>query len=201
MGRRITLESPELNLVGERTAQPFSPDTDGHFYVSDFFNEAEIIRAQLYCPPGYRLLDVLNRAVDDDFGRNSAFIEVMECGTEKMGCVEGTNKTYIRKEIIQFVAVSDADTSRGLGCDVSRGEYQSLNKTPVKLNIQLKSHKLIGQAFQLKNKTLKSILNDNSLFLPLVDVLILCGSQLVGTRPFVMVNKRQIISIKKDLIV
>ena len=187
----MTLEIREVETAEVGSAQPYVSDSPGELLVLGIFNDSEEIRTRFLCPPGYRIIDILNRTSDGTPGHNS-FIELVDGDTQQ--------EVYISKEIIQFVAVDDANAGRGFGSDPRHTNYPVVEKLPVKVNVQLKSYRLIGMAYQAKNKSLKTMLGESIVFLPLTDVIILRESKLIGEKPFVAVNKRQILSLKKDLI-
>jgi len=184
------LEISGVETVGSK-APLFEIEDSGQSFVLNFFGELDIIQASLNCPSGIRISDLLNRTDDTRPGRN-LFLELIDITTGEV--------TYLRKETVQFVTADDPRTGRGFGGASGYTQYPVVEKLPVRVNIELKSYRLIGQAYQMKNRTLKAVLAENAVFLPLTDVIIIRESKLIGEKPFVAVNKRQIISLKKELI-
>ena len=185
------MDNPGIETAGISAVQPYVTDSPGETLVLDIFSDTEEIRTRFLCPSGYRITDILNRVGEGIPGQNS-FIELVDGETKQ--------ELFISKEVIQFVAVDDANAGRGFGSDPRHTHYPVVEKLPIKVNVQLKSYRLIGKAYQAKGKTLKAVLGENIIFLPLTDVIILRESKLIGEKPFVAVNKKQIISLKKDLI-
>lgn len=183
------MEKDEFEQVGAMATQPYSSETNGEQLVLEFFTSSEEIHAGIYCPQNLRVSDVLNR-VDDTSSWRNAFIEMVESGIE----------AYITRDTIEFVAAEEADAGRGMGKNNDIKGYPFVEKTPVPVNIQTASYRIIGKAYHMKNKNLKATLSENSIFLPVTDAIIMRGSRLIGRRPFIAVNKKQIQSIKKDLI-
>jgi hypothetical protein len=183
------LEREYFEQVGAVLAQPYSPESPGEQLVLEFFTGSEEIHAGIFCPQNLRVSDVLNR-VDDAGSWRNAFIEMVESGIE----------AYITRDTIEFVAAEDPDAGRGVGRNSEMRGYPFVEKTPIPVNVQTASYRIIGKAYHMKNKNLKATLSENSIFLPLTDALIMRGSRLIGRRPFVAINKKQILSIKKDLI-
>jgi hypothetical protein len=184
------LEISGVETVGSK-APSFEIDESGHSFVLNFFGESDSIQARLNCPSGVRIIDLLNRTDYASPARNM-FLELIDINAGEV--------TYLRKETIQFVTADDARTGRGFGGVAGHTHYPVIEKLPVRVNIELKSYRLIGQAYYMKNRTLKAMLAENAVFLPLTDVIIMRESRLIAEKPFVAVNKRQIISLKKDLI-
>jgi hypothetical protein len=185
------LEIPQLETLGLTRTKMYEMDNAGQAFVLDFFSESDTIQARLNCPSGMRIIDLLNRADDASPGRN-LFLELIDANVGEA--------TYFRKDTIQFVAAGDVNAGRGFGAVAGHSHYPVVEKLPVRVNIELKSYRLIGQAYQMKNRSLKAMLAENAVFLPITDVIIMRESKLIGEKPFVAVNKRQIISLKKDLI-
>jgi len=171
------------------TAQNSAVSSPGKVLVLNFFSELEETRASFYCSPGSRIIDMLNRA-DDRSQSHNTFLELKDS--------ESNSEIYIRKNTILFVTADDANTGRGFGGEPHYNQYPVVEKVPVKVNVQLNSYRLIGDIYQLNDKTIKATLADNVPFLPLTDVMIVRGTKLICEKPFVAVNKRQIISLKKE---
>ncbi len=182
---------PAFEKVGVALAQDEPTDSSGSLIVLNLYGELVEIRTRFFCPSGYRILDMLNRE-DGTGAERNAFIDLIDMDTKE--------ETHLRKETIQFVAVDDAGAGRGFSSDPVHRQFPYVEKDPVKVNIQLKSYRLVGQAYQVKNRALKALLAENSTFMPLTGVTIFRGFQPLCEKPFVAVNKKQIISLKKDLI-
>jgi len=181
---KIETENPDVAAV-----QNSSVNSTGKVLTLNFYSESEETRAMFYCSPGSRIIDMLNRA-DDRAQAHNTFLELIDS--------ESNSEIYIRKNTILFVAADDANTGRGFGGDPNYNLYPVVEKVPVKVNVQLNSYRLIGNIYQLNDKTLKATLADNAPFLPLTDVMIVRGTKLISEKPFVAVNKRQIISLKRE---
>lgn len=181
---------PAFEKVGATPAQDEAADTSGSLIVLNLYGESVEIRTRFYCPSGYRILDMLNR--EDGVSERNAFIDLID--------LDSKEETHIRKETIQFVAVDEAGAGRGFSSDPAHRQFPYVEKLPIQVNIQLSSYRLIGTAYQLKTRTIKALLAENSTFMPLTGVIILREGKPVSEKPFVAVNKMQIISLKKDLI-
>ena len=156
----------------------------------DFFCEDEKIRARFYCNPGGRILDALNknhRVVPEQ----DVFVELTNNSTHE--------EFFIHRDVILFVAADDANTARGMGSSNAR-QYPVVHKDQERVQIQIKSYRLIGKAHLAKNASLKTALMESASFLPLTDVAIIRNNKMLEERPFVAVNKSKIGSVKKEYI-
>ena len=52
--------------------------------------------------------------------------------------------------------------------------------------------------YRLPGQTIREVLDEKTLFLPLTDVTMVLEGRIYGTRPFVAVRKDQIISLKEE---
>ena len=191
------METLNFDQPGGKGEPSLGSKPKGQWLSLEFFTEVEVLQAQLYCHPGARILDVLNQNSDENSRSRHAFMGLLEQGTEAKSAPELSEHVFIRKEMVQFVAAAGNDTGRGLGADPGSRRYPLVDKTPVKLSVRLRSYTLTGYSFLVKDQTLKFTLDESAIFLPLTDVSISSGSQAIGQKPFVAVNKRQIISIKE----
>jgi len=178
-------------MVGIKAAQHSDSQNADRQLCLDFYSEEEKIRARFYCNPGCRILDMLNKP-HPGTAEQDIFIELTNNATHE--------EFYIHRDVILFVAADNANTARGLGSNSGSKQYPVVQKTPERINIQLKSYRLVGQAHLAKNMTLKSTLAENAPFLPLTDVMIIHNSKMIDERPFVAVNKSKISSVKKEFI-
>jgi hypothetical protein len=68
-------------------------------------------------------------------------------------------------------------------------------KTPIEVHVKRESYSISGKLFRNKKQNILDVLNDGMFFLPMTDVTISMDSGYFGNRPFVAVNKQQIISV------
>ncbi len=174
--------------VGVKTAQLQDSHNPDKQLCLDFYSEDEKIRARFYCNPGCRILDMLNKS-PQGVPEHDIFIELTNNSTHE--------EFYIHRDVILFVAADDANTARGLGSGNNR-LYPVVEKTLERINIQIKSYRLIGKAHLARNMTLKATLSESLPFLPLTDVAIIRNNKLIDERPFVAVNKSKVSSVKKE---
>jgi hypothetical protein len=156
----------------------------------EFFTQTQILSGRITCPAGTRILDLLNTPCNSSTNRKIEFIEF-----EDHTNPEAEAKSIcVKKDSVLFVSAPDEDMGRGLGANGEFKLYPFVTKIPMRVCIQLENYTVCGNLFRTKNQQMIDVFNDGMFFLPLTDVTIARDSVLWGNRPFVAVNKQQIVS-------
>jgi len=166
----------------------------------EFYTRSHVLSGQVSCPSRSRLSDLLNessleRSVKGEF---IEFVNAYYPGNGDGDTHQDKPKEYIRKAAIQLVAVPDADLGRGIGTGNNPKAYPFVRKYTARVSLQLETYTLIGSIHCCQGQSVQDVLNDNTLFLPLTDVTIAREYHVYATRPFVAVNKQQIISSREE---
>jgi hypothetical protein len=159
----------------------------------------DVLSGRLTCPAGSRLSDLLNDSGLAGGDARSTFLEFSP--TARPGESEPReieSREYIRKSVIDLLTVSDRDLGRRTGTGGLRNVQWFRKKTPVRVIIQLGTYTLVGDIHCNPDQTLHDVLNDDAQFLPLTDVTMVRDSLIYATRPFVAVNKREVISCREE---
>src|SRR3972149_958361 len=171
----------------------------------DFFTSSRVLSGYATCPKGSRLLDVLNGQLAPGPAAKGAFLEFAAAEPVSAGeaGIDKTPKQYVRKTSIQFVGVPEADLARGAGARPGARCYPFSPKSAVRVSLQLQDYSLSGNLHRKEGQSIQAVLNEETQFLPLTDVTIARESDgdchLFGLRPFVAVNKDQIISSREEV--
>ena len=165
----------------------------------ELFTEARVVSSEVCCHSGLRLLDILNDSGSLGQSERGDFLEVAElCAGVYGDEIIPPSKHYVRKGAVQFAAVTDADAGRGAGIGDSANVHPFVRKSRLTLSVELPDYTLIGSIHCCQGQTAQDVLNDGRPFLPLTDVIIACQEGFYGTRPFVAVNKQQVISSREE---
>jgi hypothetical protein len=159
----------------------------------------DVLCGRLTCPAGSRLSDLLNDAASSDGEARSTFLEFAP--SSRPGDFElrdGDSREYIRKSVIDLLTVSDREVGRRTGTSGLRSTQWFRRKTTVRVIIQLGTYTLIGDLHCDPDQTVHDVLNDDAQFLPLTNVTMVRDGLVYGTRPFVAVNKREVISCREE---
>jgi hypothetical protein len=166
---------------------------------AEFYIQSDILKGQLACPLGFRLLDLFNNTEMVDDTSPGEFIEfVNEINCTSGGSYFDAPKEYIRRTSVHLVAVPDLETGRGLGSTNSLKTYPFICKLPRLVKIEMQYYSLVGTAYLRQEQTMRELLNEQTQFLPLTDVTITHEGHLKGARPFAIINKQWVISIKEQ---
>jgi hypothetical protein len=65
----------------------------------------------------------------------------------------------------------------------------------VRVSIELPGYSLDGTMHCSPGRTIRDVLDENTMFLPMTEVTIIRDNRVYGSRPFVAVRKEQIISV------
>jgi hypothetical protein len=165
----------------------------------EFYIQSGVLKGQLACPLGFRLLDLFNNTEMVDDTSPGEFIEFVNGANFKKGeSYFKAPKEYIRRTSVHLVAVPDAETGRGLGSRNSLKTYPFICKLPRLVKIEMQHYSLLGTAYLREEQTMRELLNEKTQFLPLTDVMITHEGNLEGSRPFSIINKQWVISIKEQ---
>ena len=156
----------------------------------ELFTGEDILQGTVSCPSSLRLFDVLNQAkefcVFHDFCQSDS-----EINGDKNDCL------YVRTGAISFAAVEDFDTGRGVK---AKGKswvgFPVIAKAQRQVTVRLQNAVINGDVHFGRGQSLADLMNDERSFLPLTNASIAFRSNQPLNRPFVAINKRQIILIK-----
>jgi len=155
----------------------------------ELYTGDEVLSGRISCPSSSRLLDLLN-----GINVKSELIEFHGFSYGTIGDeLQRMNGLYIRKSAIHLVAVDDIDLGRGAGADRSERVYPVVNKSQVRVTLRLPNYTLLSNIHCSEGQTIEDLMNSDKAFLPLTHVTITRDQQEYGTRPFVAVNREQII--------
>ena len=165
----------------------------------ELYTRSGIRSGQLTCPVGSRLSDLLNDSypgVPEGGKTFLGFVPACRPGDVEQG--EDKPKEYVSKSTIQLLAVFDNDLGRGIGASGSGSHHLYQEKLPIRVSLQLGTYTLIGIMHYGMAQTVEDVLNEKYPFLPLTEVTMLRDNRYYGTRPFVAVNKREVILCKEE---
>jgi hypothetical protein len=165
----------------------------------ELFAGTEMLYGRLTCPADSRLSDLLNDSLPTEREARSTFLEFLV--KPRPGEFEHSaneSREYIRKSAIDFLAISDDDADRKTGRSNRRNALLFRKKSPVRVVLQLGAFTLIGDIHCSPGQTVHDVLNDDAQFVPLTDVTMVRDGLIHGARPFVVVNKREVISCREE---
>ena len=163
----------------------------------EFYTQSEVVHGYIYISNGLRLLDILNRAGTQDRDVESEYAEFVTAVSPSGD--EYKDVRYIRKATVELAAIADANLARGAGAEVHRKTPHPLvDKSQVRISLQMPVYTLDGTMHCAPGLSVRDVLDEKSLFLPLTDVTIALEGRFHGTRPFVAVKKEHIIWVKES---
>lgn len=172
----------------------------GETFNVELYTQSEVLRGHIACPIGFRLLDLFNDQGPIEENSTSEFIELVNTANDtKWVSFKEAPKEYIRKTSLYLVAVPDAEAARGLGAKDSVKTYPFVAKLPKAVSIDMMFYSIVGTAYLPEGQTLRELLNIRTQFLPLTGVTITRNHQLSVPRPFCILNKQLVVSIKEHL--
>ena len=167
--------------------------------LSEFHVWPSVHSGYVRCPNGFRLLDTLNYVGAARPEAEGQFFEFIDAAETDAALAQKASE-YVRKAVVDMVAVAKANAARGVGARVGVRAYPYRQKSPVAVNITLPHHTLIGMAHCFGGQGIRHVLNLPCTFFPLTDVTIAHEYGLYGSRPFVAVNKEHIISLRVEVL-
>jgi hypothetical protein len=165
-------------------------------YISvpvEFYIGPQILSGYLPVAAGRRLLDILNMISDLDRDVQSEYIGFTSDSGGPGG--EAPQVRYVRKLSVGLAALSDPELARGAGAKVSTGLYPRVEKAGVRVSIELPGYSLDGTMHCSPGRTIRDVLDEDTMFLPMTEVTIIRDNRVYGSRPFVAVRKEQIVSV------
>ena len=165
-----------------------------NFLELEVYTQSPVKTGKMPCPSIVRVLDLLNNLFSPADADDKSFLELM-----KSGAVDGqdTPKLYFRKSAIDLFAFTDASAGRGIGAAPGPKVYPFVSKMPRRVTIELHSYMVVGSVYCASDQSVMTILNERKAFLPVTDAVITNSSGFRGERPFVAINKHQIISLRE----
>jgi hypothetical protein len=173
-------------------------ETASNLVPLEFYTNSRVVSGYVSCPNGARLLDILNGTSAAERNLKGDFLEFIDAPHPEEELPRENGKGYVRKSAVQLVGISDSALGRGIGASDGPKLYPFVKKSPVRVNLELQTYTLIGSIHRTQGQTMQDVLNEDSSFLPLTDVTIAREYSVYGTRPFVAVNKQQIISSREE---
>lgn len=169
---------------------------DRSWVAVEFFVGSQVLSGYLSISAGRRLLDMLNKLGDHERDVNSDYVEFTAAA--ESSDEEPRRARYVRKSAVELAAVSEPDLARGAGAETSPDVYPRVEKSTVHVSLEMVGYSLEGTMHTLPGRTIRDVLDEKAVFLPLTDVTIARENHLYGTRPFVAIKKEQIISLKEE---
>jgi hypothetical protein len=164
----------------------------------ELYTRSAVRSGQVTCPAGSRLSDVLNDAAGDREGR-AAFLDFQPMGPPAdLSRDDRVAREFVRKSAIDLVAVSDAEAGQATAGAAGDVAPRYREKTPARITLELGAYTLIGDMYRAPGETVEDVLNAGAQFLPLTGVTMVRDNLFYGTRPFVAVNKREVISCREE---
>jgi hypothetical protein len=202
MKNKIQQEGIHLNITisngskveASTVAGMNAPAISADWLELEFFTESQILTGGISCPAGMRILDLLNTPCNGITNIKTEFIELKDHSNPETEA----KSVCVKKESVLFVSAPDENLGRGLGANGEFKVYPFVAKTPVRVSIQLKGYLISGNLFCSRNQQMIDVFNDGMFFLPLTNATIYRDSVFWGNRPFVAVNKQQIVSATRE---
>lgn len=166
-----------------------------NFLELEVYTQSPLKIGKMPCPSIVRVLDLLNSQFSPDDADDRGFLELMESGA---AAGQDAPKLYFRKSAIDLIAFTDANAGRGIGAASSLKAYPFVSKMPKRVIIELHSYTVLGSIHCASDQSVLTMLNERKAFLPVTDAVITNGSGFRGERPFVAINKHQIISLREN---
>jgi hypothetical protein len=191
-----------VNIPGGAGQTPNNPpktasDQSCTLLELEYFTQSQIFKSSIACPTGMRISDMFNNARSELKDKRTEFIEVKNVENADNLANQPKN-VCIKKSSILFALVSDENLGRGIGAASSSKMYPYLAKTAIRLNIQLQEYLIIGNILRTKSQNNIDVLNDETSFLPMTDVVITKDGQYFRSGPFITINKAQILSLIEE---
>jgi len=162
----------------------------------EFYVQSKVICGYIYISSELRLLDLLNKAGTQDRDVESEYIEFMTA-VSPVGD-DYKDVRYVRKAAVELATIADANLARGAGAAAHRNSHPFVDKVQVRVSLQLPVYALDGTMHCTPGLSVRDVLDEKSLFLPLTDVTIALEGRLHETRPFVAAKKEHIIWLKES---
>ncbi len=159
----------------------------------EFFIGPRLLSGYVSLASGRRLLDLLNRSGSISRDIQSDYLEFMPDFDSRVGEAEEIQPRYLKKASIDLAALSDPDAARGRRPAIL-GIRTLVSKTAAHVILELEDYLLEGNLHSAAGDTVRDVLDEKALFLPLTDVAIIRDGHLHATRPFVAVRKDRIVS-------
>jgi hypothetical protein len=159
----------------------------------EIYTQSRVFNGHVNCPIGYRLLDLFNSGDPVEGDTPEDFVELVNASSTIS--YQDQPKEYVRKSSIHLISVMDAEQGRGLGSQNSLKTYPYIGKTTKLVNIEMQYYSINGTAYICQGQTMKDLINERSLFLPLTSVTIGRERHFYGNRPFCIINKQLIVSL------
>ncbi len=168
----------------------------------ELYTRRAVRSGQVTCPTGSRLSDLLNGSVTGENPGRVAFLGFLPAGgASDFDRGTGSLREYVRKSAIDLVAVADQGagqvTAGPAGAD-GEGGRRYREKSPVRITLDVGSYTIMGDMHRASGETVEDVLNADALFLPLTRVIMVRDNLLYGARPFIAVNKAEVVSCRQD---
>ena len=157
------------------------------------YTEFEVLDGRVRWPIGLRLLDLLNSLYTTKHDSSGDFLDFVDISK-----TAGPTRTYISKEAIQMVVVSQMDLARGAGASPYH-RHPFVLKSDIPVSIRMKTYSLNGLMHLSEEENIQDLLNKDALFVPVTNAKIFTSdNHFYGDRPFIAVNKRHIVWVHTE---
>lgn len=161
----------------------------------EVYSESQVQTGYLPCPPTLRVLDVLNNRFFENASGDESFIGLIEPGP---AAGQDSATLCFRKSAIELIALTDANTGRGIGSTPERKNYPFVSKMFRRVAIRLPSYTVMGNLSCASDQNIMTVLNERKTFLPLTEATVTDCSGQGLMRPFVAINRHRIISVREE---
>ena len=173
-----------------------------HGSALHFFTSTQVLSGYVHCPKEMRLLDLLNGGPRLGATRDRAFLELSPAPPGNGLSAPQVPKAYVSKPSVQLVAVDDPNLARGVGAQPDTKPYPFTHKSPVRVHLQLQDYCVAGNLHLAAGQSIAAVLNEDAQFIPLTEATVGRergrGERLFTSRPLVLVNKGQIVSLRRE---
>jgi hypothetical protein len=170
-------------------------EKDNSVYV-EFYIADQVRPGWLSVARGRRLLDLLNGSSYPIRDGQSEYIEFFP--SKDAGNDAEDQPRYVRKAMVDMVALFDPNLARGAGSQGATIVFPKMEKQAVRVNVEMTKYVLVGAMHCPRGHSIRDVLDEKALFLPLTDVTIQREGRACGDRPFVAVRKDRIALLAKD---
>ncbi len=155
----------------------------------EVFSQSPVRSGSLRCPSSMRFIDLLN----------SQFSGAEESFLEMTAALDGrTVKVFLHQSKLEIIALTEGETRRGIGASSNAKAYPFVSKTARRVSIEMPGYSISGELHLPEGQDVASLLREPKAFFPLTSAVIAGESGLRIERPFVAVNKHQMVSLREE---
>lgn len=162
--------------------------------------ETETITGSIQIPRDLRLLDFLNDGSAGDCRNGSTFLELSTVTVIGAGGIREKYPTlYIAKSTIHMVETPDGNSARGIGAHAGHKHHPFVQKTPIRVRLQLPHLIIAGNIHCAAGETVSDIINSGLVFLPLTEAKMnRNGTGHWRLAAFLTVNRKVLVSVQQQ---